>query len=130
MKSELLKIQTVLKLTFIIIPIVAGADKLTNLLVNWSIYLNPLLSGKFPFSDRIFMLGVGVVEIGAGLLVWVDTKLGAWVLVTWFVLLTINLCACGHYYDVAARDLVMGAGAYALAVIAGITEAKPVHAVA
>src|SRR4051812_43624662 len=34
----------VLRLTFGIVPIVAGLDKFTDLLVNWDMYLNPLIA--------------------------------------------------------------------------------------
>ncbi len=59
---ELQNIQTVLKITFILVPIIAGADKFTNLLTNWGKYLNPLLANVFPFSALVFMLAVGVIE--------------------------------------------------------------------
>ncbi len=124
MKRELLKIETVLKITFILVPIVAGADKFTNYLVNWVRYLNPHLADVFPFSARIFMLTVGVIEIGAGLLVWISPKVGSYVLLAWFVLISLNLIATGRYYDIAVRDLVMGAGAYALARLSAVKEEK------
>jgi hypothetical protein len=37
-------VQTLLKFTYGLIPIVAGADKFTNFLVNWVKYLHPSLA--------------------------------------------------------------------------------------
>ena len=124
MNRELIRIQTVLKWTFIIVPIVAGADKFTNILCPWAQYLNPALANIFPFSALVFMLTVGVIEIGAGLLVLISPKVGGYVLVAWFILISINLIGIGRYYDVAVRDLVMGAGAYALARLTLIIDNK------
>ena len=42
-------IQTLLKFTYGLIPIVAGADKFSNLLTDWSHYLNPSLKSDAPF---------------------------------------------------------------------------------
>lgn len=36
---------TLLKFTFVIVPIVAGLDKFTDLLTNWDNYLNPAIAG-------------------------------------------------------------------------------------
>src|SRR5438045_1810039 len=56
-----------LKLVFGIVPIVAGLDKFTNLLVDWSKYIAPAFASMLPFSGRTFMYIVGVIEIVAGL---------------------------------------------------------------
>ena len=56
----------ILHLGFTIAPIVAGLDKFTHLLVNWDVYLAPVIAGVLPFSGHTFMLFVGVVEIIAG----------------------------------------------------------------
>ena len=57
-----------LKLTFGIVPIVAGADKFTNLLTNWENYINPSLAHMLPFAPHTFMMIVGLIEIIAGLI--------------------------------------------------------------
>ena len=46
MEKQTKKIQTLLKFTYGIIPIVAGADKFTNLLTNWAQYINPSQRGR------------------------------------------------------------------------------------
>jgi uncharacterized membrane protein HdeD (DUF308 family) len=109
-----------LKFTFGIVPIVAGVDKFTNLLVNWEQYLNPSMAGMLPFSVGTFMMIVGVVEIAAGILVLVKTELGAYVVAAWLAVIAITLLAGLNYVDVAVRDLVMSVSALATARIARI----------
>lgn len=108
-------VQTLLKFTYGLIPIVAGADKFTNLLTNWSHYLNPGLKSVLPFSDHVFMMIVGVIEIVAGILVLLSPAKGAYVVSAWLVLIALSLLASGNYLDVAVRDLAMAIGAYSLA---------------
>ncbi len=50
-----------LKITFGIVPIVAGIDKFTNILTNWEQYLNPALEKMIPFAFGTFMMMVGVI---------------------------------------------------------------------
>jgi uncharacterized membrane protein YphA (DoxX/SURF4 family) len=119
--SELTKIQTLLKLTFGLVPIVAGADKFTNLLTDWSQYLNPSLASILPFSAHTFMMIVGIIEIVAGIMVLVKTNIGAYIVSAWLVLIALTLLASGKFLDVAVRDLVMAIGAYSLARITQIT---------
>lgn len=115
-------IQSFMKLTYGIVPIVAGADKFTNLLVNWSDYLNPSIAGMLPFSAETFMLIVGVIEILAGILVLFKTRLGALVVASWLVLIALTLLLSGKYLDVAVRDLVMAVGAFVLFQLSEFTE--------
>lgn len=63
-----------LKYTFGIVPIVAGADKFTNILTQWDQYINPTIAGLLPFSASAFMAIVGVVEIVAGIIVLRNPK--------------------------------------------------------
>ena len=58
-----------LRLSYGLVPIIAGLDKFTNLLVDWKQYLNPVAERVLPFSGSTFMRLVGVVEIVAGVLV-------------------------------------------------------------
>jgi hypothetical protein len=122
--NELGKVQTLLKFTFGLVPIVAGADKFTNLLTDWSQYLNPSLAGMLPFSAHTFMMIVGVIEIIAGIIVLVKANIGAYIVSAWLVLIAITLIAGGKFLDVAVRDLVMAIGAYSLARITDITSVK------
>jgi hypothetical protein len=107
-------IQTLLKFTYGLIPIVAGADKFTNILTDWSQYLNPTLKTMLPISDHKFMMVVGVIEIIAGMLVFLNPKKGAYLVSVWLLLIALSLLASGNYLDVAVRDLAMAIGAYSL----------------
>ncbi len=115
-------IQTLLKFTYGLIPIVAGADKFTNLLTDWSQYLNPSLKSMLPFSDHVFMMIVGVIEIIAGILVFLNPQKGGYLVCVWLVLIALTLLASGNYLDVAVRDLAMAIGAFSLAKMSGTTK--------
>src|ERR1700710_522309 len=105
--TQLTKVQTVLKLTFGLVPIIAGADKFTNLLTDWPQYLNSSLASILPFSPHVFMMIVGIIEIAAGIIVLVKTYIGAYIVSAWLVLIALTLLAGGKFLDVAVRDLVM-----------------------
>jgi hypothetical protein len=99
---------------FIALPIVAGADKFLHLLVNWDQYLAPSVAGVLPVSGHTFMLVVGVIEMGAGVLVAVRPRLGAPVVAVWLLGIIVNLLLAGGYYDVALRDFGLSLGGLAL----------------
>lgn len=112
-----------LRLAYGLVPIIAGLDKFTNLLTDWTQYLSPLVANLVPAST--FMHIVGVIEIVAGVLVltrW--TRIGALVVGAWLVAIAINLITTGHFFDVAVRDLVMAVGAFTLSRLA---ELSPVE---
>ena len=115
-------IQTLLKFTYGLIPIVAGADKFTNLLTDWSHYLSPALANMLPVSAHVFMMIVGVIEIIAGILVFANAKKWAYLVSAWLVLIALNLLISKNYFDVAVRDLAMAIGAYSLAKLSSITN--------
>ena len=119
-----------LRLTFGLVPIIAGLDKFTNILARWEGYLAPWFVQILPFSPRTFMMLVGVIEIAAGLLVLSKlTRVGAYVVSGWLVAIAINLVTAG-FFDVAVRDLSMAVGAFALARMseARQTAARPARA--
>src|SRR3954447_4269777 len=60
--------KAMLRLGYGLVPIVAGADKFTNLLTDWEKYLSPEVERRIPVDGRTFMRLVGLVEIAAGLL--------------------------------------------------------------
>jgi uncharacterized membrane protein YphA (DoxX/SURF4 family) len=107
-----------LRLTFGIVPIVAGLDKFTNFLTDWEKYLHPGIAGILPFSPHTFMMIVGVVEMIAGIIVLARPAIGGKIVAAWLTLIALTLIASGHYLDVAVRDLVMAIGAFSLARIA------------
>jgi len=108
-------LQRILKITYGVVPIVAGLDKFTNLLTDWSAYLAPAIKSALPFDVMVFMKIVGVIEIIAGILVFAKTVAGAYIVMIWLIAIAVQLLIGGHYFDVAVRDLVMAVGAYTLA---------------
>jgi len=111
---ETTKVWTILKYTYGIVPIVAGLDKFTNVLTDWSQYLNPAIAGMLPMEPATFMMIVGVIEVVAGFLVLFKPELGALIVSAWLILIALTIIASGRYLDVAVRDIVMGIGAYCL----------------
>ncbi len=109
-----MNVKDLLKYTYGLVPIVAGLDKFTNILTDWTQYLDSGLQDILPFDTSIFMIIVGVIEVIAGILVFVKTKIGATVVAAWLALIAIILIFSGHFLDVAVRDLVMAVGAYTL----------------
>ncbi|UGS24485.1 hypothetical protein [Flavobacterium channae] len=107
-----------LKLTFGLVPIVAGLDKFTNLLTNWEQYINPSIGGMLPFSGHTFMMIVGVIEIVAGIIVLKKTEIGGYIVAAWLTLIALTLLGSFSSVDVAVRDLVMAISAFSMARIA------------
>jgi len=108
----------ILHLAFVVAPVVAGADKFFNFLVNWDQYVSPLVTRTLPMSAHTFMLGVGVIEIVAGLLVAFMPAIGGLVVAAWLCGIILNLLSIPGYYDVALRDLGLALGAVALSRLA------------
>jgi len=123
--SELDKSWLLLKYTFGLVPIVAGLDKFTNLLTDWSHYLSPQVVELLPFSASAFMMIVGVIEIVAGILVLVKTEIGAYIVSAWLVCIALTLIVSMNYVDVAVRDIVMAIGAFTLARLTRLRVTKP-----
>ena len=112
-----------LRLSYGLVPIIAGLDKFTNLLVDWKQYLNPVAERVLPFSGGTFMRLAGVVEIVAGVLVLTKlTRVGAYIVSAWLLAIALNLITSGRYLDVAVRDLVMSVGAFVFARMTAVRE--------
>ena len=124
MKDERLNLTWwTLRLTYGLVPIVAGLDKFTNLLTDWKQYLSPLATG-LPIPPATLMHVAGVVEIAAGILVLTRfTRIAAYVVAAWLVAIAVNLLTTGHHFDVVVRDLVMAIGAFTLARITELRTA-------
>ena len=106
-----------LRITFGVVPIVAGLDKFTDILTHWENYLSPFVTGILPFAPHTFMMIVGIIEIIAGIIVLVKPAIGGLIVAAWLTLIALTLLAGGNYLDVAVRDLVMAIGAFSLAKI-------------
>jgi hypothetical protein len=109
-----------LKYTFVIVPIVAGADKFTNLLTHWEQYINPSIGGLLPFSAPVFMMMIGVIEIMAGIIVLKKAEIGGYIVAAWLTVIALTLLMGFNYVDVAVRDLVMAISAFAMAKLSKI----------
>ena len=118
MKEDLSEIYWPLRLTYGLVPLLAGLDKYTNILADWHRYVSPTLASFLPISVETFMHIVGIVEIIAGLIVLFGlARLGGFIVMEWLVGISLNLLLAG-YFDVAVRDLVMAIGAYTLSMVA------------
>jgi uncharacterized membrane protein HdeD (DUF308 family) len=118
--QSLMQTFTLLKYTFVIVPIVAGADKFTNILTHWEQYLNPTMADLLPFSGSIFMMVVGVIEIVAGIIVLKKSEIGGYIVAAWLTAIALTLLLGFSYVDVAVRDLVMAIAALSMARISKI----------
>jgi hypothetical protein len=104
----------ILHIAFTVAPIIAGLDKFTHFLVNWDRYLSPAMP-RFGLSVHGFMLGVGVIEVIAGLIVALAPRIGAWIVGVWLCGIIVNLLTIPAYFDIALRDFGLALGAFALA---------------
>ncbi|MGM0930299.1 MAG: hypothetical protein ACQEXN_11375 [Actinomycetota bacterium] len=107
-----------LRLGFTVLPILMGLDKFFNLLTDWEQYLAPWVVSLLPFSAHTAMLIVGVVEIAAGILVWIKPRYAAYVVALWLAGIIINLLTISGFYDVALRDFGLMLAALTLARLA------------
>ena len=108
----------ILRLAFTIAPLIAGLDKFFHALVNWDQYLSPIIARMLPMPGHTFMLGVGAIEIAAGLLVAVMPVTGGVVVAAWLCGIILNLLTIPGYLDVALRDLGLAMAALALSRLA------------
>jgi len=103
-----------LRVTYVLVPLLAGLDKFTNLLTYWPHYVSPTFARLLPMTPSAFMKIVGIVEIVVGLLVLAKaTRVGAYIAMVWLVCIAINLASMGMF-DIAVRDLGLAVGAFAL----------------
>ncbi|PYR82355.1 MAG: hypothetical protein DMF87_01945, partial [Acidobacteria bacterium] len=104
---------------FIAAPMIAGFDKFTDKLGNWDRYLADGVAEKLPVERHTFMQAVGLIEMGAGLLVAAKPKWGAYVVSAWLTGIIANLWTKPQYRDIALRDFGLALGALALSRLAG-----------
>ena len=105
----------ILHLAFIVAPVVAGLDMFFHLLVNWDQYLPPLANTLVGGHGHELLLGVGVIEVVAGIGVAFKPKIFSYVVAAWLALIIVNLLMIPGYFDVALRDFGLLLGALALA---------------
>ncbi|HEV8593808.1 MAG TPA: hypothetical protein VGQ55_17020 [Pyrinomonadaceae bacterium] len=112
----------ILRLGFTVAPILAGLDKFLHLLVNWDQYLPAFANKMLGGHGHEFMYVVGVIEIVAGIGVFLKPKLFAYVVSAWLLLIIVNLLMIPGYFDVALRDLGLALGALALGRLSSVYD--------
>ena len=117
---------SLLRVGFVVAPIVFGLDKFANWLVNWPIYLAPQINDLVPGNAHQAMLAVGVIEIVAGLVVAVRPKFGAYLVAVWLGGIIVNLLLQADFYDIALRDFGLLLAALALGRLATAFDRTPV----
>lgn len=115
--SPTAKAAAILKWTYGLVPITAGADKFFHILVNWDKYLAPVVTEIIPVAPHSFMIIVGIIEILAGIMVLSKPRVGSLIVGFWLIGIAINLLLTGQYFDIAVRDTVMSIGAFSLYIL-------------
>lgn len=106
----------ILRLGFTVAPILFGLDKFTNLMTDWTQFLPEFVTNVI--SGGAVMAMVGVVEIIAGIGVWLRPKIFAYVVAAWLGVIIITLIIVGGFWDIALRDFGLLLGALALGQLA------------
>ena len=104
----------ILRIGFVVAPILAGLDKFSHVLVNWDQYLAPVVNRILGGHGHGFMLIAGVIEVVAGIGVALRPRVFVYIVSAWLLGIIINLLLIPGYYDVALRDLGLALGALAL----------------
>ncbi len=102
----------ILHLGFTVAPILFGLDKFFNLMTDWVEYLPGFVTDAV--SGAVVMGIVGVIEIAAGIGVWLRPKIFAPVVAAWLGLIILTLIFAGGFWDIALRDFGLLLGALAL----------------
>jgi uncharacterized membrane protein YphA (DoxX/SURF4 family) len=104
----------ILHFGFTALPVIAGLDKFTHILVNWDMYLAPVIARISSIPVHTLMMVIGIIEIIAGILVAIKPRIGAYIVAAWLCGIIINLLLLSGYYDIALRDFGLALGAIAL----------------
>jgi hypothetical protein len=106
----------ILRLGFTVAPILFGLDKFFNLMTEWPQFLPDFVTDVV--SGTVVMAIVGVIEIAAGIGVWLRPKIFAYVVAAWLGVIIITLIIAGGFWDIALRDFGLLLGALALGQLA------------
>lgn len=110
--KDIKNLQTLLKITYGVVPIVVGLDKFLHILTDWQQYLG-FLTDLLPFDPTVLISVIGMVEMAAGVLVLTKTKIGSLIVTAWLVAIALTLVING-LFDIAVRDVVMAIGSFTL----------------
>lgn len=113
---------------FVLLPILAGIDKFFDIMANWDAYLAPIVTSTLHIGAHQFMQVVGVIEIVAGLIVAFKPRVGAYIVALWLAGIIVNLAlTSNHYWDVAARDLILLLAAMSLGSLSAWASHREKH---
>jgi len=102
----------ILHLGFAVAPILFGLDKFFNLMTDWVEFLPGFVTDAV--SGPLVMGVVGVIEIAAGIGVWLRPRIFAPVVAAWLGVIIVTLVIKGGFWDIALRDFGLLLGAVAL----------------
>lgn len=102
----------ILHLGFAVAPILFGLDKFFGLMTDWVEFLPEFVTDTV--SGSVVMGVVGVIEIAAGIGVWLRPKIFAPVVSAWLAVIIVTLVISGGFWDIALRDFGLLLGAVAL----------------
>ena len=112
-----------LKITYGLLFVIAGADKFFNLIVHWGKYVSPVILDGLKINSTTLLIVVAAIEIILGLLVLTKwTRTGAYGIALWFFIIIVNLLTMMTYFDIAVRDAVLAVGAIALVRLTDIKD--------
>ena len=106
----------ILRLGFTVAPILFGLDKFFNLMTDWPQFLPDFVTDVV--SGTVVMAIVGIIEIAAGIGVWLRPKIFAYVVAAWLGAIIVTLIIAGGFWDIALRDFGLLLGALALGQLA------------
>lgn len=106
----------ILRLGFTVAPILFGLDKFFGLMTDWPQYLPGFVTDTI--SGSALMAVVGIVEIAAGIGVWLRPRIFSWVVAAWLGVIIVTLIIAGGFWDIALRDFGLLLGAVALGQLA------------
>lgn len=112
----------IMRVAFTVAPILFGLDKFFNVMVDWEQYLAPWINDIIPGSASTAMHLVGVIEIVAGIFVFLKPRYGAYVVAAWLAGIILDLLTLSGYYDVALRDFGLLLGALTLGRLASVYD--------
>ncbi|WP_434922977.1 hypothetical protein ACR9WD_06450 [Glutamicibacter sp. PAEs-4] len=104
----------ILRIGFVVLPLLMGLDKFANMMTYWPDYLAPWVIAILPFSAQTAMHVVGVVELVAAASMIIKPRYASYVLALWLLGIIINLVSMGIFLDVALRDVGLLVAALAL----------------
>ena len=123
----------ILRLAFVVAPILFGVDKFFNWMTPWSKYLWVGIFNNIPGSAQHIMDAIGSVEILAGVLVLLVPRVAPYVVTAWLGGIVTDLIlksvdVGGHtavFWDIALRDFGLMLAALALARLAAAFAPAP-----